>query len=99
MNARRFDDAARSAAAMPRRRSLLLLGSAGAAAVLAGRQPAGAASDARKRCKKQKKQCRKGVQAFCAQEPGSEQSCLNAALPCCQSCKVKAGVVCALGVI
>lgn len=98
MNARRFDDAARTAA-MPRRRSLLFLGGAGAAAALAGPH-ADAASDAKKRCKKQKKQCRQGVQAFCGQLEGKEvESCLNAVLPCCQTCKVKAGVECALSVI
>lgn len=99
MNARRFDDAVR-AAAMPRRRSLLVLGGAGAAAALAARSHADAASDAKKRCKKQKKQCRKGVQSFCGQLEGKEEEeCLNAVLPCCRSCKVKNGVLCTLNVI
>lgn len=97
MNERRFDDVARASAALPRRRSLLL-GGAGLAAALAGGSGAGADKKAKKSCKKQKKQCRNLIQNFCA--GGSEEDlCLDALLPCCASCKLKAGVSCTLNAL
>lgn len=99
MNERRFDDVTRAAASLPRRRSLLL-GGVGLAAAMAGASVASADKKSKKTCKKQKKQCRKAVQNFCGQFVGEEaESCLEAVLPCCASCKVKAGVLCTLNVI
>lgn len=98
MNERRFDDVTRAAASLPRRRSLLL-GGVGLAAAMAGASVASADKKSKKTCKKQKKQCRKAVQNFCAQLGGDAQECLDAVLPCCASCKVKAGVLCTLNVV
>lgn len=90
-----FDTLARTAGALPRRQSLLLLGGTGLAAALAGGPTARADKKAKKTCKKQKKQCRNLIQAFCA-GTGEEALCLDALLPCCASCKLKAGVSCLL---
>lgn len=98
MDSRAFDTVARSAAELAPRRSLLLLGGASLAAALAGSRVANAArSKAKKKCGKQKKQCRQFVQNFCAGGT-DEQGCLDLVLPCCQSCKVKAGVLCVLNI-
>jgi hypothetical protein len=97
MDGQSFDNVARAAAALPRRRSLLL-GGAALAAALAGGSGASAAKKAKKKCKKEEKQCRNFVQNFCADEGSEEQDCLDALLPCCKSCKVKAGVLCTLDV-
>jgi hypothetical protein len=91
-----FDNAARSAASLARRRSLLFLGGAGLGAARTTSQGVGADKKSKKRCNKEKKQCRKGVQNACAEFGVEEQECLDIILPCCESCKVKAGVSCTI---
>ena len=92
MDPRRFDDATRFAASLPRRRSLLLGGAALTAALASG-SIARADKKSKKKCKRQKKQCRNLIRNVCN---GSmeEDACLDALLPCCASCNVKAAVGC-----
>jgi hypothetical protein len=90
-----FDALTRSAATLPRRASLLALGGVGLAAALSRSPGTAAKNKAKKKCDKQKKQCRQGLQSFCAELP-SPQACLDAFLPCCATCNVKNGVLCVL---
>jgi hypothetical protein len=53
-----------------------------------------AAGEARKRCNKEKNQCRRIIEAEC----NGDQGCLENFLPCCATCKVGVGVICALDV-
>lgn len=92
MDAGRIDAVARKT---PRRRALLTLGGAGLAAAVAGGSAVSADKKSKKRCTKQKKQCRNLIQDFCA-ESMSEQSCLDALLPCCGRCNIKAAVACTI---
>jgi hypothetical protein len=97
MNDHAFGVATGAAASFPRRQSLL--GGVGLAAALTRLSVASADKKSKKKCKKQKKQCRQGVQSFCAQQEGKEvQLCLDELEQCCQSCNVKAGVLCTIGV-
>ena len=74
------------------RRALLALGGAGLASALVWPEAAPAAKRAKKKCNKEKKQCREAVQQRCAEN----QNCLDSFLQCCDTCKVGQGVICVL---
>jgi hypothetical protein len=92
MNPRVFDAVTLRAAVGSRRRTLLLLGGAGIAATFGRPTIAPAAKKAKKKCNKEKNQCRQAVQERC----GENQSCLDSFLQCCDTCKVGQGVICAI---
>jgi hypothetical protein len=78
-------------AAPPGGRALLSVGAAGLAAVAAP-AVAVAGTKAKKRCSREKSQCREGVRQRC----GVNQSCIDSFLQCCDTCKVAQGVACVL---
>jgi hypothetical protein len=98
-----FDTIARTAGGS-HRRTMLALGAAGLATALAGTFSASSKKSAaqkarkkcKKKCKKQKESCIEQVTAFCNQQNGLGQQCLDAFLPCCNDCDVSAGVMCAI---
>jgi hypothetical protein len=86
----------RTADAVSRRTSLLALGAAGLTAALVGAPGAEAGKKGKQKCNKEKQQCRSQVAAFCAQGADPPE-CEEGLLPCCATCKVGAGVLCAAG--
>jgi hypothetical protein len=107
VNADVFDALARATEPAPDRRTALkAAGAALAGAILASPGSAAArkrgksrGNTRRKRCKREKKQCRSAARDFCADRGGEVQECLADLLPCCATCRVKTGVFCVLGLI
>ena len=81
-----------------RRRALHALGAAGVRTVLAGSASASAkqtaGKKARKKCARQQQECRAKVPAFCVQFDADAQFCVDAMLPCCDTCDVATNVIC-----
>jgi hypothetical protein len=86
----------RAAASVTRRHSFLMMGgAASAAAVPVIGEASEAGKKARKRCKRQRGECRASVEEFC----GSSASCLADLLPCCDplaTCNARASTACLL---
>ena len=86
--------AVRAADAVTRRTSLLALGGAVLAGAAAPAVSGGKAGEkAKKKCRRQGKQCR----AFATAECGNDQECLDAFLPCCAffaRCQAGRGLPC-----
>ena len=95
MDKRVVDALTRNAGASTHRRSLLMLGGAGLAAALTSPSLTMAAKKAKKRCNKEKNQCREAVQEFCEEN----ENCLDSFLQCCDTCKVGQGVDCVLNAV
>jgi hypothetical protein len=76
-----------------RRRALLAAGGSGIVAALAWPSAAPSARKGKQRCNREKRQCRQQIQTFC----GANDACLASFLKCCDTCKVGAGIICALG--
>ncbi len=96
-----FDETTRRGAS--RRTSLLALGGAAVAATLGA--PSLLKAKRRKsgkgQCRKQRSQCRGGVEEFCA-TTGLPEMCLNDFLPCCDrltGCTVGGAVTCVFDAI
>ena len=89
-----------------RRTTLKVVGAAIAGAVLASPTSAGAdnrgksrGNSRRKRCTREKRQCRAAARRFCANEGGNADDCRRLLLPCCATCKVTTAVLCVLDLI
>jgi hypothetical protein len=82
-----------------RRRAMLALGAAGLATTLAGSFGASAkpsaGKKAKKKCAQQKQACLDGITAFCAPLGGRAADCVADLTPCCATCDVSTGVICA----
>jgi hypothetical protein len=86
--------------ASDRRRAVLALGAAGLATTLAGSLEASAKQSAgKKRCKKQKQACVNQVTTFCAKFGADAPQCQSDVFPCCETCDLATGVICALNAI
>ena len=93
----------RAAAPVPDRRTTLKAMTAAVAGAFLASPSAAAARNRgntrRKRCKREKKQCRAAARRFCANEGGNGQECERLLRPCCGTCKVKTAVLCVLNLI
>lgn len=97
-----FDTMVR-AVSTDRRRAMLGLGAAGLATTLAGSFGVSAKQSAgkkrKKRCNKQKQACLDQVTTFCAQFNEDAPLCQTDVFPCCETCDLATGVICALTAI
>jgi hypothetical protein len=102
MTGHAFDTVTRTVAT-DRRRAVLALGAAGLAATLVPSRDAAAKQSAgkkrKKRCKKQKQACLTQVTTFCAQFNEDAPLCQTAVFPCCETCDLATGVICALNAV
>jgi hypothetical protein len=84
---------------MDRRRAMLALGAAGLASSLPEMSGAFAKESAgkkrKKKCTREKQSCLDQVATYCAPYGDSAAGCRERLTPCCATCDVVSGVVCA----
>lgn len=97
MQSSTFDQMARSSIPIhDRRTSLMAIGAAlGASLFNPGTAEARKRNKRKKRCRREKKQCRRAAQNFC-QDRLDPEECEAFLLPCCRSCKTKSTLICVL---